>query len=158
MDFGRSMRDGERILGTGKTWRGLLGGILGGLFVGGIQIAIAAAVGDPKLVPTFDPGLGAASPASFLVVFVLALGALLGDATKSFAKRRLKLKRGHHLPVADQYDFVLGTWILSILVFPAWFASNFALEGMLVIVLVNYFLHRGTSVLGYRMGLKAEPW
>lgn len=158
MDFGRSMRDGERILGPGKTWRGLAGGVLGGLFVGGLQIAVAAAAGDPKVVPTFDPGLGAASPASFLVVFAMAFGALLGDAAKSFAKRRLKLKRGHHLPVADQYDFVLGAWFVSLVAFPAWFASNFTLEAMLVIVLVTYFLHRGTSLLGYRMGLKAEPW
>lgn len=158
MDLGRTLRDGARVLGPGKTWRGLLGGVLGGLFIGGLQIAIAAAVGDPSLVPTFDPGLGDATAASFLVVLVLSLGALVGDALKSFAKRRLKLKRGHHLPVADQYDFVLGAWILCLALFPAWFATNFTMEAMLVIVMVTYFLHRGTSLLGYRMGLKAEPW
>lgn len=158
LDLGRVGRDGERLLGDGKTWRGLAGGLLGSLLIGGLQIAAAAVVAKPAVLPTFDPGGGPASPASFVVVFTLALGALLGDALKSFAKRRLKYPRGARLPIADQYDFVLGAWVLSIALFPTWFESNFRLESIVVILLLTYFLHRGTSALGYRMGLKAEPW
>lgn len=158
LDFGRAGRDGERLLGDGKTWRGLLGGVLGGLLVGGLQVAAAASVDNPAALPTFDPGGGPASPASFLVIVALAFGALLGDAVKSYAKRRLRLKRGESLPVADQYDFVLGAWILTVLLFPRWFAVNFRPEAILVILLITFFLHRGVSLLGYRMGLKAEPW
>ena len=158
IDFGKKWRDGQPILGEGKTWRGLVGGLIGGVFVGGIQIAIAAAVDNPARVPTFSPSLGPASPASFLVVFTLALGALIGDASKSFVKRRMHRPRGANLPIVDQYDFVFGAWLLALLVLPAWFLANFTVEVIVVVILITFFLHRGVSVLGYRMGLKAEPW
>ncbi len=158
MDFGRVGRDGARLLGDGKTWRGLLGGVLGGLLVGGLQVAVAASADNPSAVPTFDPGGGKASAASLFVVFALALGALLGDAVKSYAKRRLGKGRGAKFQLADQYDFVLGAWVLTAAVFPAWFRENFSVEAMVVVVAVTFFLHRGVSVLGHRMGLKAEPW
>ncbi len=158
MDFGRKAQDGERLLGDGKTWRGLLGGVLGALLIGGLQVAAAAAVDNPEVLPTFDPGGGAAGPASFLVVFVLGAGALLGDALKSLAKRRLRLPRGASLPLADQYDFVLGAWVLTLAFVPRWFEANLPLEAILVILLITFFLHRGVSAIGYRMGLKAEPW
>ena len=158
MDFGRRARDGERLLGDGKTWRGLVGGILGGMLIGGLQLAAAALANSPSTVPTFDPAGGKAGPASLVVIFTLALGALLGDAVKSYAKRRLKRKRGAKLPLADQYDFVLGAWVLTAAVFPAWFVANFTLAAMLVITALTFFMHRGVSVLGHRMGLKAEPW
>ncbi len=158
MDFGRTAKDGQRLLGDGKTWRGLLGGLLGALVVGGLQVAAAAAVGNGAVLPTFDPQGGAAGPASFVVILVLAFGALLGDAVKSLAKRRLGLARGARLPLADQYDFVLGAWVLAALAVPRWFEGNFPLEAILVVLLITFFLHRGVSVVGYRMGLKAEPW
>jgi CDP-2,3-bis-(O-geranylgeranyl)-sn-glycerol synthase len=145
-------------LGPGKTWRGLVGGCLGGLAVGSLQIVAAAAVDDPAVLPTFDPSGGAASPWSFAVVGVLALGALVGDAVKSYAKRRIGKERGDRLPVADQYDFVVGSWVLAFVAFPAWFAASFPLVAVAFILLITFALHRGVSRLGYRMGLKAEPW
>lgn len=158
MDFGRAGKDGERLLGQGKTWRGLLGGVLGALLIGGLQVASAGAVGDPRVLPTFDPQGGPAGAGSFLVILVLGFGALTGDAVKSLAKRRLHLARGASLPLADQYDFVLGAWVLALLAFPRWFQASFPIEAILVVLLITFFLHRGVSVIGYRMGLKAEPW
>jgi CDP-2,3-bis-(O-geranylgeranyl)-sn-glycerol synthase len=156
MDLGRNARDGRPLLGPGKTWRGLAGGCLGGLAIGSLQVAGASLAGSTSL--SFDPSGGPASPASFLVVFALALGALLGDATKSYAKRRLGLERGARLPLGDQYDFVLGAWVVTFALFPAWFAASFPWEAVAFILLITFALHRGVSRLGYRMGLKAEPW
>src|SRR5207245_2779213 len=34
IDFGRTLGDRERLFGDGKTWRGLLGGMLSGAFLG----------------------------------------------------------------------------------------------------------------------------
>lgn len=158
MDFGRKAKDGERLLGPGKTWRGLVGGVLGGLMVGGLQLAVAGGVDNPALFPTFEPSGGKVGAASLLVIFTLALGALIGDATKSFVKRRLKLARGAKLPLADQYDFVLGAWVLTALLFRPWFQANFTLAAIVVIAVLTFFMHRAVSVLGHRMGLKAEPW
>lgn len=158
MDFGRTAGDGRPVLGPGKTWRGLVGGVLGGLAVGSLQVVASAALDDPTVLPSFDPAGGAASPASFAVVAVLALGALLGDAVKSYAKRRVGKERGQRMPIADQYDFVLGAWLLSFALFPAWFAASFPPAAVVLILLITFALHRGVSALGYRMGLKAEPW
>ncbi len=158
MDLGRKGRDGRPLLGPGKTWRGLLGGCLGGMFAGALEVGASAATGGAPALPSFDPGGGPASPMSLVVVAVLALGALLGDAVKSWAKRRLGKERGAKLPFADQYDFILGAWLLSFALFPAWFAASFPPEAVLFILLITFALHRGVSRLGYRMGLKAEPW
>lgn len=158
LDFGRKGRDGRPLLGPGKTWRGLVGGVVGGLTVGSLQVVASAAADDPSVLPSFDPSGGVASPASFAVVAVLALGALLGDAVKSYAKRRVGKERGQRLPIADQYDFVLGAWILSFALFPAWFAASFPPGAAVFILVITFALHRGVSTLGYRMGLKAEPW
>ena len=40
IDQGKFHNDGNRILGDGKTWSGLIGGTLGGVFVGYLQINI----------------------------------------------------------------------------------------------------------------------
>lgn len=156
MDFGRNARDGRPLLGPGKTWRGLAGGVLGGVAIGALQVSAASWAGSSAL--SFDPAGGPASAASFAVVLALSFGALLGDATKSYAKRRLGIERGSRMALADQYDFVLGAWLVSFALFPAWFAASFPWEAVAFILLITFALHRGVSRLGYRMGLKAEPW
>ena len=42
IDNGRNWNDGRRILGDGKTWRGLIGGVLGGMLVGHLQMTAGA--------------------------------------------------------------------------------------------------------------------
>ena len=38
IDQGKKLGDGNRILGDGKTWSGLLGGTLGGITIGYLQL------------------------------------------------------------------------------------------------------------------------
>src|SRR5574342_1096391 len=65
IDFGKTARDGKPLLGPGKTWRGFLGGVLGAMFVGSLQVAGSAALGNPDALPSFDPSGGRASVGSF---------------------------------------------------------------------------------------------
>jgi len=107
MDGGRVWRDDRRILGDGKTWRGLVGGTVGGIALAGIlSMAVrASGTGDLTdfLMPNWDTGL------SWLWVgFAMAFGSLLGDFVKSFFKRRRGAERGAKSPVMDMYDFILG--------------------------------------------------
>jgi hypothetical protein len=78
LDFGTTLRDGTKSLGSHKTWRGL----------------IAAAVACGAAAQLFGFG------------FVLGMGfgtlAMLGDATSSFIKRRLRLPSGAEVPGLDQ--------------------------------------------------------
>jgi CDP-2,3-bis-(O-geranylgeranyl)-sn-glycerol synthase len=89
LDFGRSLRDGTPLLGSHKTWRGL--------------IAAAAACGlVAQLV-----GLG------FPLGAVFGTLAMLGDAASSFVKRRLRRPPGHEALGLDQVPEAL----LPLLVF-----------------------------------------
>lgn len=88
IDLGKSLADGNRMLGDGKTFTGFLAGIAAGTAVGLVQ-------GNPTL-----GGL-------------LGLGAMLGDTAGSFVRRRLGAKRGENVPVLNQLDFVAGALLLS---------------------------------------------
>jgi CDP-2,3-bis-(O-geranylgeranyl)-sn-glycerol synthase len=89
IDFGRSWR-GKRILGDGKTWRGLLIGVLAGILLGLLWFYLSKSsplnevyygVFDFRIT---DPFFG----------FYLGFGALFGDLVKSFFKRQLGKARG----------------------------------------------------------------
>jgi CDP-2,3-bis-(O-geranylgeranyl)-sn-glycerol synthase len=75
IDGGRVLRDGYRILGNGKTWRGFIAGVLAGLAIGAIEIAVQS-YPLPAPLPVQTP----------LSVLALSVGALLGDMAKSFFK------------------------------------------------------------------------
>ena len=92
---------------------------------------------------------------------VLALGALLGDLAGAFVKRRMHLPRGAKASGLDQYDFVVGGLLVSLLI-PSWsvprFFSGDALLGLLAIIVITPALHRAVNLVGFRMGKKHEPW
>lgn len=156
MDFGKSMKDGRRILGKGKTWRGFFGGTFAGLVIGIIQLAIAYYL-DPDEFWGFGP-----LPNAILVIFILALGAMFGDALGSFIKRRYNKESGAPVPVLDQYDFIIGSWLLIIIFQFGWFYDHFIdgihIVGLLFIILLTPVLHRLVNILGYKMGKKDVPW
>lgn len=155
IDLGKNWKDGRRILGDGKTFRGLIGGTICGIVVGLIQM---------QLFPLFSPLLS--SPLVYLsnftltAVVALSFGALLGDIVKSFFKRRLGYERGSKLPLVDQLDFVAGAWVLTYVLDPQWFSVNFLSSPwvMVTVLVLTPVFHRLTNILGYRIKLKKEPW
>jgi CDP-2,3-bis-(O-geranylgeranyl)-sn-glycerol synthase len=155
MDFGRSLPDGRRILGDGKTWRGFVGGVASGGLVALLMEGAATALQAPIL--SYGP-----SPLFPLVPLVLATGSLLGDVAGAFAKRRLGLPRGARAPGLDQYDFLAGALGLCALAFPGWLLLHYvageAWAGLLAVLVATPLLHRGVNILGYRMGKKEVPW
>src|SRR3970040_1033567 len=56
IDFGRSLRDGHRVLGDGKTWRGLAGGVASGLLLG-ILLTLLGSFLSPRLAFGDSPGV-----------------------------------------------------------------------------------------------------
>lgn len=144
VDFGKNWKDGKRILGDGKTFRGLIGGTACGVIIGIIQMLYS---------PSGFPG-----EFKLLAIFSLSFGALLGDMVKSFFKRRTGYERGEKLPFIDQLDFVAGAWIVTYLLEPEWFLENFTFWIIIVIIVLTPVLHRITNIIGYYMKLKKEPW
>ncbi len=147
VDLGRKMGDGKRILGDGKTYRGLCIGILAGLIIGLVEMHCSAAY---QL--TWLPAQTAAS------VIALSVGALLGDMAKSFFKRRLGKERGENWFLADQYDLVAGSLVLLLIISPAWFFANITPVIFITILVLTPILHRLANIIGYSIGVKDVPW
>jgi len=147
IDRGNNFRDGRRIFGDGKTFRGLFAGISAGIGIGVIQILVSGAYGL-EILPVH----------TLLSVSLLAIGALLGDLCKSFFKRRLGKGRGAKWPVADQYDFVAGALLLTLLFDPSWIFENVTLAILIMILILSPILHRAVNIIGYYMGVKEVPW
>lgn len=88
MDKGKTLSDGYRIIGNGVTWKGFISGTILGTLVGGIQgflsINLTQISGGIITLNVFQ-----SIPNGLILGFILAFGALLGDAVGSFIKRRL---------------------------------------------------------------------
>lgn len=155
VDLGRSWK-GTRLLGDGKTWRGLIGGICAGISLGIVQLYIAFPFDRLNFF-----GFGE-FPTNLAIVTVLAVGSLSGDLIGSFIKRRLGLGRGDKALLLDQYNFLLGSMLLVLLIFPNWFIGNFWNDdgwiSLLAILIITPLLHRGVNIIGFKSGFKKVPW
>lgn len=163
MDGGRTRPDGTRILGAGKTWRGLFGGaVVASLFT---VLMVTLLRFDDRLTDFGYAANGLWAP--ILLGFVLGLGALIGDAVKSYFKRKSGRPRGSAWIGPDQLDFVVGGLVfvgLAGLAVPEegstwtmiWLIHTWTLPVFLVIA--TPLLHWLVNVIGYLLKLKNEPW
>ena len=132
IDLERNFFDGKRIFGANKTFRGFFFGL-----------AIGAAVGVMDCLLFGYP---------WLFAILTPLGALLGDLTGAFLKRRLDIKPGGLLPVVDQIDFVVGALVFSLpLMIVSW-------QLALAVLLITPPIHLFTNFLAYKLKLKKNPW
>ena len=157
IDQGRTLADGNRILGDGKTWSGLIGGTLGGVLVGYTQLNFGNSFIE-LIIGNSPKDLWGESP--FVIFFLLSFGALFGDMSASFFKRRSNLNRGDKSPVLDMFDFVGMALILSLLFGNGWLQS-WLFDGigpLITLLLLTPILHRGVNIIGFKIGVKNEPW
>jgi len=157
IDQGKMHSDGNRILGDGKTWSGLIGGTLGGMLIGYLQINYGNYFID-KLANSSNYDFWGEH--SLIIIFLLAFGALLGDMTASFFKRRSKLNRGDKSPILDMFDFI-GMALFLTLIFDFEWLKSWILEGyapIFTLLIATPILHRGVNIIGYKLGVKNEPW
>jgi len=156
IDQGKLYSDGNRILGDGKTWSGLIGGTIGGIGVGyGLLLML-------RKDPTYSENLlwGTDYLTISSIFFLLSFGALFGDMTASFYKRRLNLQRGDKFALLDMYDFIFMSLLLCLIFQRDWLLS-WILDGwvpLFTILVLTPFLHRGVNIIGYKLGVKNEPW
>jgi len=155
VDFGRSL-NGKRILGDGKTWRGFFGGGMAGVVLGIILIGISFIFDKDGLwgYMSIWTGIG--------VVICLSFGSLLGDMMGSFIKRRIGIERGKKAPILDQYDFLIGAFLLTALFYPRWvyetYIEGWHIVALIFLLIVTLLLHRAMNIIGYKTGLKDVPW
>ncbi len=145
LDLGKSFR-GHRITGDHKTWRGLSAGIVNGAIIGLVQLLIArnfeyfAELGSIDYTDASVILLGA----------VLGIGALLGDAVKSFFKRQVGVPSGSSWFPFDQIDYIVGGLLFSLLF------VRLELAEYITVFVLFLILHPAVSFLGW--ALKMRPW
>ena len=128
LDRGRNWIDGKPLFGDHKTIRGTISGLAAGFLVGLAQ-------GLP------------------LHGALLSIGAIGGDLVVSFAKRRMDLKPGALLPVADQMGFIVLAVILVSFVeqAPTW-------DQALGILIATLPIHYLSNIIAWALKLKNNPW
>ncbi|HLF15969.1 MAG TPA: CDP-archaeol synthase, partial [Candidatus Thermoplasmatota archaeon] len=90
--------------------------------------------------------------------------ALVGDAVKSYFKRRRGKPRGTPWVPFDQLDFVvfglLGAWMGSPLLADGWVREAFFGHWMTLttLLVLTPGLHLLVNIIGYRLKLKDVPW
>jgi CDP-2,3-bis-(O-geranylgeranyl)-sn-glycerol synthase len=128
LDRGRNWIDGKPLFGDHKTLRGTVSGLAAGFLI----------------------GLAQGSP--FMGV-LLSVGAIGGDLIVSFFKRRINLKPGALLPIADQMGFIIFAVIL--VGFTEQAPSWDQVVGILVATLPIHYL---SNLVAWALKLKSNPW
>lgn len=136
----------EFIFGRGKTWRGIVAGVIGGVLM---------AFGQSWLYhqPLFS-GISLFDYSSYWLMFgfLAGLGALVGDLFKSFVKRRVGIESGKPWLFFDQLDFIFG-----FLIFTYWLAHpSFAI--IIIIALLTLILHPLTNITAFFLRIKRVWW
>lgn len=135
MDFGLSVGN-VRIFGNNKTWKGFIAGVAGAILAGFIMSKFYWPFGFSAVYWSF----------------LIGAGALLGDAVKSFFKRRVGIKPGNPWIPFDQVDYTIGALALgSLLFFPGWFNA-------LILIVVSAFGHVISVRIGYLLGIRDVKW
>ncbi|DAC72377.1 MAG TPA: CDP-2,3-bis-(O-geranylgeranyl)-sn-glycerol synthase [Thermoplasmata archaeon] len=156
IDMGKTWKDGRRILGDGKTWRGLFAGTFLGM-TAGFGLAVAASyltVSDYSFLHlTNFEGF----PWMIPILFSLCFGALLGDVIESFFKRRVGKDRGQDWIPFDQLDFLVGALLFSFLMSELlyvlhltcghWFFYSIKIWHILILLVVTPFIHIAANAL-----------
>jgi CDP-2,3-bis-(O-geranylgeranyl)-sn-glycerol synthase len=150
IDFGKSWKDGKRILGDGKTWRGLFSGAIVGV-AGGFGLSIVAFYANNSDFAFLGLNDFGRFPLMIPIISSICFGALFGDIIESFFKRRAGIKRGGDWIPFDQIDFILGVLLFTFLMAGFlqilnitsnnWFFASFTIWHILVLLIVTPFFH-----------------
>ncbi len=124
---------GKPIFGKHKTVRGLIGGLLSGFIMAGVESLFL--------------------PYMLYVGIALTIGAHIGDLLGSFIKRRMNHKEGARLFVIDQYLFLIAALAVA---FPLGYLPN--IYGIVFLFILTGILHPLTNFLAHRLGIKNVPW
>ena len=150
VDFGKKDKHGNRWIGDGVTWRGLIAGTIIGTLTGIIQGYLAPYILN-EIGPYIITPIITNVESGILIGFLLGFGALLGDAVGSFIKRRLKIGRGKPAPLLDQLDFLIIALILVSFVI--------RLDWLFIIISIalTLIIHLIAKTGAYLLGLK-DVW
>ena len=139
---------GHRILGSHKTWRGIITGIIASTLVLWLEQLMVMHFGWTSL---FTGDVNYSTLPVLLLGPAFAIGALGGDAIESFFKRLQRIKSGKPWIPFDQLDYIIGSVLVSL-----FFVVLTPLQYVWIFV-IWFIVHVVASYLGFRLGLKKDP-
>ncbi len=128
----------EKYLGANKTWRGFLFAVLVAAIIAYIQSLLP--VQSWLLIYDYNNPI--------LFGALLGIGAMTGDAVKSFFKRKVGLKPGKSWMPFDQIDFIIGAYLFSLMI------VNVPITVLLLLIIITIPLHLLTNYIGYKLKVK----
>ena len=141
----------EARLGRNKTIRGLVSGIFAAMLTGWLlHLAWSSGIGF-FTTNVYLAGVGSAWHA-ILIGGIMGLGALFGDAFKSYWKRRLSIPSGAPWIPWDGVDYILGTFL---------FLSPFFVPTpvqIIFLLILSPLLSAVSNVTSYLIGWKNVPY
>ncbi len=132
LDLGRTFR-GKPLFGPSKTVKGFLGGALCGSILGAVQQFVFG------------------KPNGLILGVLMGLGAMTGDAVKSFFKRQRGIPPGKSWFPFDQLDFLVGGLVFAAAV------QLPSLMGVFILFVLTPPLHLLSNIADYKAGLKDVP-
>lgn len=148
IDGGLEIR-GVPVLGSHKTWRGLICEIITCTLL--FQLFIS--INDYYNLDIYSNiGLNIHLINSWLLGILLSIGIVFGDIFFAFVKRRLRLRPGTAFIPFDQTNYVLGAFVF---IQPF---LNLSLEFWLTLFLLTLFVHILFNRIGYNLGLHKAKW
>jgi len=147
VDFGKTFR-GKPLLGPHKTWRGIITGMVVATIVLWLQ---QLAVRHFGWAASAGRGIPYESLPTLLLGPAFGLGALFGDAVKSFFKRQRGTASGDTWIPFDQLDYVIGGVVFSL----PFVTLRFAVYVWIFIIWFGF--HFAASWFGWKVGLKSQP-
>lgn len=142
LDLGLDFIDGAPVFGKGKTIRGFIAGVVAGSLAAGILSFV------------YPLSWFSVSSLQFWGGAAMALGTMIGDASGSFFKRRLKIESGRQF-FPDTMVFLAFALIF---VFPFVSGSLYSIENMIFLFGLTIVLHPASNFIANRIGLKKVPW
>lgn len=147
IDGGREFR-GKRLLGSHKTWRGIISGIVAATVVLWIEQWCVTRFGWAQ---TLTSQVDYAALPLFILGPLFGIGALGGDAIESFFKRQRGIPAGQKWMPFDQLDYIVGS-VLATLPYVRLTAREY-----LWLFLFGFGGHLLVSYIGWRVHLKDTP-
>ena len=145
VDFGLKYH-GKEILGSHKTYRGMVTGTLIGAIAFMTQRQLFSDFEVIRKISLFDY-----SSAPIFFGAWIGFCALTGDLVKSFFKRQVEIKPGSPWIPFDEIDWILGSLAgLTVIYIPS-------VQIVVVSVSIYFLLNFLTSFIGFRLGIKSSP-
>lgn len=139
---------GKQILGSHKTWRGLISGIIAATFTLWLQ---QIAIQHNAWLQSITQSVHYTTLPTLILGPLFGLGALGGDMIESFFKRQLDIAPGHSWFPFDQTDYIIGGSIASAPFVHLQFTEY------LILLATWLIIHLVASAIGYLVGLKERP-